>query len=399
MKPIKQLCKASVFLLAALLSVTACDSAGEGSETTPLTEADPLGGGKMIYTIVRGDNSSKEECDAAVRLRTTLRDTYGIDIAIETDWVKRGENVDDHRFGNEIIIGTTNRNESIAAKEKLNEGTRDQIDYILSRDDEDYIIVSSAGGAEAAVDAFLAEFAKDPTMLTRTPGAMDISAPHVFPLDDVVIGGTSIFDFDAIYCPDTCSKIAQADAASLKSLLFRACGATLPFVTTAGEGDRLISYYPHTDAEMLEAGGFSYAMVPGDSGLILDGCDEYTAACALDLFREDLTAAMEQGGTYTLDTPERILRAPAEDNLILSAWVISSTPITEEAQFAEIADCGFNQVIISKPTDDQTLYNYGKWMSRQGLRALWHDNQIAQHDAAPATMEGADAPYVDIYVT
>ena len=87
-----------------------CNStaAGGGDDTAePVQQRDPA-----VYVIVRSDNGSQEETDGAVRLRKYIRDTMGIEIDLQTDWVKRGE---EPPVGTkEILIGATNRPESSA---------------------------------------------------------------------------------------------------------------------------------------------------------------------------------------------------------------------------------------------------------------------------------------------
>ena len=61
-------------------------------------------------TLVRGDESSKAVTDAAVALRKTL-EAMGLTVDLKTDWVKRGEEIT--RYPGEILIGRTNRPESI----------------------------------------------------------------------------------------------------------------------------------------------------------------------------------------------------------------------------------------------------------------------------------------------
>ena len=112
-------------LLCIATVLSACDNAAvdEGQKDDSVS-AEPA-----IYVIVRADNGSTEETDGAVRLRKYIRETLGIEIGLETDWFKRGDDVEDHRFAHEIIFGDTNRNESIAAYDSLNIGTPDLVDF------------------------------------------------------------------------------------------------------------------------------------------------------------------------------------------------------------------------------------------------------------------------------
>ena len=83
---------AILLVLLTLLALAACNNtaAGDGDDTAePVQQRDPA-----VYVIVRSDNGSQEETDGAVRLRKYIRETMGIEIDLETDWVKRGSEVD-----------------------------------------------------------------------------------------------------------------------------------------------------------------------------------------------------------------------------------------------------------------------------------------------------------------
>ena len=66
-------------LLVCLTGMTACEA--DTPETDTETEAVSA---ECIYTIVRGDSSSKEETDGAVRLRNALQE-YGFTVELVTD--------------------------------------------------------------------------------------------------------------------------------------------------------------------------------------------------------------------------------------------------------------------------------------------------------------------------
>ncbi len=56
--------------------------------------------------IVRADNASDYEADAATALKNKIKKKYGIELALKTDWIMRGE---EEPKDFEIIIGNTNR--------------------------------------------------------------------------------------------------------------------------------------------------------------------------------------------------------------------------------------------------------------------------------------------------
>ena len=62
--------------------------------------------GVAVYTVVRGDNCSDEERDAAVKLKKRFQEITGVEIGITTDWEDKNEDNSD-RY--EILVGSTNR--------------------------------------------------------------------------------------------------------------------------------------------------------------------------------------------------------------------------------------------------------------------------------------------------
>lgn len=99
---------------------TTTDSNATSGETTPTPDT-PAGelkiveGGATKYKVVRSDNSTTQVTDAAKSLRAAIIEKYGLgDMSIVTDFESRDANPAD-RYQFEILVGSTNRDESIAA--------------------------------------------------------------------------------------------------------------------------------------------------------------------------------------------------------------------------------------------------------------------------------------------
>lgn len=357
-------------LLVCLTGMTACEA--DTPETDTETEAVSA---ECIYTIVRGDSSSKEETDGAVRLRNALQE-YGFTVELVTDWVNRGENVEDHRYTNEILLGDTNRQESEAAYAALCTGTPDMVNYTITSNENHYILAASAGYVDEAVTELIALFTEDLSRLGTAPVEVYMSEKHVFPLDDILIDGASIGTYEGIVYENTYSQDMIADVEGLSRVIFNACGTTLPVLR---ESPLLTGTYIRVGEDLDDAvqsgGDFSYGIVPYEGGLLLEGQDVWNDWCAMDALTEQIEAAMAAGGTLSIDEPIRRITDPADDdplaNLQIAAWVISSREMTTEEQVAEIAECGFNQIIISKSSE--RFHDHAKWMAKYQLRGLWHD--------------------------
>jgi len=77
--------------------------------------------------------------------------------------------------------------------------------------------------------------------------------------------------------------------------------------------------------------------------------------------------------------PRPIDTAPVpdkENRIWRAAWMIAAVPMTTERQFAEVAEAGFNMIILSRPEGEEMLSNYCTWMEKYGLKALWYDSKL-----------------------
>ncbi|MBR4961510.1 MAG: beta-galactosidase, partial [Clostridia bacterium] len=76
-------------------------------------------------------------------------------------------------------------------------------------------------------------------------------------------------------------------------------------------------------------------------------------------------------------TPIDIPPVPAKEKKIWrTAWMIAAVPMTTERQFAEVAEAGFNMIILTRPAGEEMLANYCAWMEKYGLKALWYDGKL-----------------------
>ena len=364
-----------LLLLGMLFAVCACDSAGDPTTDTAESEIPKE---SAIYVIVRSDDGNKEETDGAVRLRKYIRDTLGIEIELETDWIKRGEDVEDHRFAHEIIFGDTNRNESIAAYAALNLGTPELVDYSLTSTENHYVIAASSGNVDDAVTQFISYLEADPEFLYKSPITMSDTRVHDFPLDDITVMGQSISAYDGIVYPASYNKMTTAEVQAISDLIFQGTGIRLPvFSDNAVDAPtgKIISVGARTDEGLKQAGSFSYVMDITENGIVLDSHDNYCDTRAIDALTEILENGIAAGGTLALDAEDSIrVEHPADTSrLEIAAWVIGAPDMETEEQFAEIKECGFNQVILVKPSDEEKFHNFCKWLAKYELKALWND--------------------------
>ena len=359
-----------------------CSNTGTPAVTDPQTvtgqiETDPVSV-ECIYTIVRGQKASEEEIGAAAQLAKLFRE-LGADVEVVDDWYARGGDLEASRHENEILIGKTNRSESAAPCDKIGQNTesREMLDYILSSDGEDYIIAAADGFYGDAVEFFAGMISDDPSMLSKTPKELILEHKHDFPLEDIVICGVSVAEYDGIAYRDDYSAEMMRDISGLSDFVFNSCGYRLKTQKKSqGGAGRFITVGERTDADVKSGGEFSYGLIPSESGLVLEGKDVWGDWCAMDKLCETIKAGCENGGALSINEPIRRITDPAKDdrlgNFQLAGWVIAADDMSNEEQFAEIADCGFNQIIIHTDRKNTELnHNYCKWMAKYQLRGIW----------------------------
>lgn len=166
----------SIWLIVCLLfAFTACGkSGGEAGETavsvteTELTTTAPAQtervaedlvlvdeNGKTSFTIVRADEADGLTVNVAIDLHTALNSTYSSKVGISSDISLRKEadgTVVNDKY--EILVGDTNRPESIAAREDLGEN-----DYIICVKGKKLVILGVSGFAtKYAVELFIEQY-------------------------------------------------------------------------------------------------------------------------------------------------------------------------------------------------------------------------------------------------
>ncbi len=142
-----------IFLLLFILSVFlgSCSSETPSISDTATTEAEtgPMSINLADYRIIRPENGNIKETDAALLLKSTIKDSVNLDMAIATDWNGTADS-----SSKEILIGCTNRSETAAALDDL---TRK--DYAILLTDAKVVIVGGSPEATySATQYFLANY-------------------------------------------------------------------------------------------------------------------------------------------------------------------------------------------------------------------------------------------------
>ena len=191
---VRKLLTALVLAFAGIFVAGCVDGAGIGK-----TEPFDWSG----YTVMRADNAADYEVKAAVSLRSRLGEA-GIALELTTDWVKRGDPVPES--GREILIGVTNRPESIAASEGLKSK-----DYIIRKDGERVVI---AGGSESAlneaVEIFFSQCVDEKNASMKLPAGEGFKYSFKYPVSALKLDGIDIGEY-ALVAGDSGESLKYAN--------------------------------------------------------------------------------------------------------------------------------------------------------------------------------------------
>ena len=394
---------ASILLTAAAVSAAAACAAalaGCSSDSVSETEAEAdetvdLTGQKC--TIVRGDNCSRTTTEAAVALRKTL-EAAGMTVSIETDWVKRGEEI--KRFKNEIVIGRTNRPESEEIYSRM-DGREPPYDYIVD--------IGEDRRAICAEDEFIAEAAglfADEYMKWLAHGKdyepEEMSREHVFPMPDMKLFGTDIGQWTIVY-PGEYSDDDVADLQAIAGMIYTACGQHIGLVSThenlAVSGRKILI---GAASDKTPTGyDLAYIVEYDGSNLHIGGGNVWADWRAI--YKHLLYEGF--GTDYHLSQPKnadiRVENAEEGDDtkyraFSISAWCTSGDAYETEEQVKQTAEAGFTKVNISG--GGELRRDLMKWCAIYDLQILW-SGLVSQTDVFDEasyvqTRQWLNAPHV-----
>ncbi len=172
------------------------------------------------YTVVRSENCESSLVSAATTFRTELSDFCGTNLKISDDWVKKGESPDNDSY--EILLGATNRAQSIAALEGLNAG-----DYIIEAVGNKIIICGGSDKATvAAIEYFRAHCLVDGKVVINGR----IEQKKSYSALDATIADVPIEQFKIIYSNRVPNNESKSIAESLQKMIREYTGKTLEIV-------------------------------------------------------------------------------------------------------------------------------------------------------------------------
>ena len=173
------------------------------------------------YTLIRSDYDNRFPSKTAVAVRKILNDA-GSDIGLKTDYVS--ERTGDFATDNELLIGPTEREESIAALEGLSLGVKDF--YVKPVGTRIVLLAGSNEAYFAAAEWLTSRFDAASGILSLP--ADGYSGTWVPPLEGLMVDGNPISEY-TIVC-GTGGLVNDGKAGELQQRIFSMTGETVPVV-------------------------------------------------------------------------------------------------------------------------------------------------------------------------
>ncbi len=307
----------SLFLLSCiLLSGTGCNSASP-EETLPLNEnitteapeTEPISFSFTAdYKLIRPDAANSDEIEAIKLLSRGIKSACGFSCQMLTDFKKATEELKRNEF--EILIGTTNRGESIALSEGLA-----YYDWTYKVFSENVIVI--CGGSPEATLTAVAAFLEDTfgykenaeTQEVISAGSTAIldntaerSYSHTYSVTSLKIGSRDISEYSLVTASD---KLAGTN--DLIWSISRLCGKNLPIVPLedykGGPAIFLGCGKPDgSHGEIESYGRYRYFITEADGNIYIDFTTNTVSATAVDRFiSEYIPEAASGEHVITLD--------------------------------------------------------------------------------------------------
>ena len=179
--------------------------------------------GKFSYTVIRGKNAASEVSEAAKTLRSALKKTFNANVMLTFD-----ETVEDYDGNKEILIGSTNREESEKALEVLkNNRVNYYRDFIIKViDDKLCITAANDSVLVAAVEYFAENYCTDKEKWETLSTKSEIIYEASFDALNHKIMGNSLFLYKFVV-PSDMSYIYGMRIDELNDYLFKTQGYEL----------------------------------------------------------------------------------------------------------------------------------------------------------------------------
>ena len=357
----------SAFFLA-LLSMTglccfsACDSQTLSEENALVLIAKD---GTSDYAIVYGEKAGSAETEAMKRIRSAIKDTYGLLLDAGDDWLGRGDNVKEAP-PKEILIGSTNRPESAECLSGLH--AKDWT--IRAMGDKLVICGGSASATAEAVEYFIANYFTDDGRLLVSKTENN-TYDYDYPVKSLALLGSEVpadgGDFGIIYA-NSAGGTVQGRAEDIHNYILEITGIDLPvereYNTSIVRGILLGSSKLEGDtltAKRAELTDIGYLIEDIGNYLVISGLDDVTTSNGVDVFLRTLMSRSPDDGSYTGESSLSIDGISVLDNNVFT--IIDPCAPAEDNPGVIISVKGGESTgkRIDNVVDTMNQWNYHMW--------------------------------------
>ena len=205
-------------------TTTVTEQTTTAETTKPVEMLDLIADGKSAYSLIRSEDASQTIIQRVSTLRSQIKEATGASLPYSTDWIKRGDEVPAE--GTEIVIGTTNRPQTIDALNAIREK-----DFVIAYSGGRLII--TGGNEEAtlrAIDYFVEFYLNKDTGKLTVPDNLNDVVAHDYPIDGISIAGVDIREYQVVV-PKTCDLYTYYAGVNLVDFVKTNAGVSLTLVT------------------------------------------------------------------------------------------------------------------------------------------------------------------------
>ena len=268
-------CAIVCLLLLLVVSLVACNKPKDPSESESLSESesevitgslDIVVNGASQYKVIFPEGAEEAIFNAATRLQAAISKKYGIAIEATSDLEFGSQKRTDY----EILIGSTNRDESVRSGEGLR-----YLDSIIAVDGTRVVINGGCSDAiSLAVDTFITDYIEKQDASLALPTPLKSTVKGDYALSSAKIGNTPIESF-TIVAPSSLDEAADIMADTLG----RATGAIISVQrsSTGIDGAMIVLNRPSKNYAYDD-----FEITASDTLIELDGGSEYSVEIACD---------------------------------------------------------------------------------------------------------------------
>ena len=263
------------------------------AETTkPIEMLDLILDGKTEYSLIRSEEASTAIIQRVTEMRNQIKEMTGASLTYGTDWIKRGAEVPAE--AKEIVIGSTNRPQTIAALESIREK-----DFVITY--EGGRLVITGGNEEAtlrAIDYFVENYFDTTAKKLTVPDNLRDVIAHDYPIDGIAIAGVDIRQYQVVV-PKGCDLYTYYAGVNLADFVKTNVGISLKVVTDdepeteyeflIGKTNRAAS----ATAPAMAAG--QYVLGAVDKKIVMQG-DSYLVGAGVGVFLNEYVKATGVSG-------------------------------------------------------------------------------------------------------